>query len=182
MPFIGKLITIPPPGKRSAAILLEPVRVMADWRAISVQGAFAGTLGLLMTGTAAFAGGKAPACPAQDFPKFLNAFSESIELQKTFTRFPYKLTYLEDNPKPGPTEDIFVSRSRMITLEQAEFPLLANAAERKARGLFLRVDLDQIKGQEVKAVFGKDGADFTAVYHFIRNSCWELILIDDQSL
>lgn len=131
---------------------------------------------LLVVGASAHAGRLA--CPAQDLPTFLIAFAESIELQKTFTRFPYKYGYVDTNTEPE-----FTRRTRTVSREQAKFPLIQNTAERKARGLQMLMNIDDEQSLQARVTIVKEDTDWQVQYYFERTPfCWELVSIDDQSL
>ena len=133
---------------------------------------------LVKAGASATAAGNPPACPSQDLSTFLIAFAENVELQKSFTRFPYKYGYVDTDTEPE-----FTRRTRTVIPEQAKFPLIQNAAERKTHGLQILINVDDEQSLQARVTIVKEDTDWQVQYYFERTPfCWELVSIDDQSL
>jgi hypothetical protein len=116
-----------------------------------------------------------PQCPSQEFSGFLDAFAESVEIQKAFTRFPLKRQQLDLDAEPEPKPIL-----RSLSREHVRFPIIPNEAERKARLLGLRVD--ELTTRQAKLTLVKNDTDFQVSYFFTKNSCWKLERIEDWSL
>jgi hypothetical protein len=118
---------------------------------------------------------EATACPSQEFTEFLEAFSESKEVQKAFIRYPLVQQQVDAAADPEPKPFV-----RSLERHQVTFPVLPNKAERKAQSLVLRVD--QLASREAKLTLFKSDTDYQVSYFFRRGACWELERIDDASL
>lgn len=114
-------------------------------------------------------------CIAEDFPSFLIAFSESVDNQKVFTRFPLERLRIDIDADPEPKPLL-----ESITKEETKFPLMPNAKVRKAKGLTLRID--EQNAQRAKVTLLKEDTDFQVVYFFSREKCWMLVRVEDWSL
>lgn len=130
-------------------------------------------LALLGGAVAQARAGNSPQCPSQDLSTFLIAFSESIELQKAFTRFPLIKSYDEVDTK------LTLKRmEKSFNQQEMQFPLIPNTAARKTKGLRFIINLDEEKTQQARAILRPDAGN--AVYYFFeKNSCWELVGIND---
>lgn len=114
-------------------------------------------------------------CPSVEFDSFFDAFSERIEIQMEFTKFPLKKQLLDLNAEPEP-RPVF----RLIGRKQIRLPLIPNAADRKIRSLNLAVE--KLTEREAKVLLTKSDTDYQVVYFFRKNSCWRLERIEDWSL
>jgi len=120
-------------------------------------------------------GGNQIACPSRDFSEFIEAFSESNEMQMTFTRYPLQQLRLDLSAKPEPKPVV-----RELRRDQVSFPVIPNKAERKKKSLVLRID--ENKSTHVKLTLVKPDTDYQVEYFFGLNSCWRLERIEDWSL
>lgn len=114
------------------------------------------------------------ACPAQDFSEFIIAFSENIEVQMAFTKYPLQQQRLDANAEPEPKPVL-----RELRREQVSFPVIPNQAERKKQSLVFRIN--ENKSNYKKLTILKDDSDYQVDYFFSRNSCWRLERIEDWS-
>jgi len=119
--------------------------------------------------------GAPAACPSQDFLEFMEAFSESTEVQRAFTRFPLERQHLEVSAEPEPRPLV-----RKLGRDQVELPVLPNKDERKAKSLGLRVE--KLASTQAQVVLEKSDTDYRVSYFFSRAACWELERIEDGSL
>jgi hypothetical protein len=111
-------------------------------------------------------------CPG-DFAVFLARFSEDVGFQREFTA----PTVVTRAPASGADSETVIARRPRSDLT---YPLLPPAAERRARGLKERAQL-----QGHRATFRIDLPDsdaWSVEYGFERRGCWSLVRIDDQSL
>lgn len=116
------------------------------------------------------------ACPSQDFPKFLKAFSESKKIQIAFTKYPLRKQQLDLNADPEPKPFI-----RNLERHQIEFPVFPGEAKRKKESLNLRID-KLTSGKAELTIRASDSDSYQVSYFFSKNSCWKLERIEDWSL
>ena len=127
-------------------------------------------LALVLQGCAA-----QPTCPSQELPAFLDAFAESVPLQRTFITYPLLQQRVDVRALPEPrTEERFRKPSEL------QFPLFPSAAVRRAAALEMRIA--QLTSDRAQVTVFKPDADEQVRYLFIRNSCWRLERISDDSL
>ena len=115
-----------------------------------------------------------PACPSQDFREFLNVFSESIVIQRAFTKYPLKKRQLK--VKAGSEPRPFV---RHLDRNQINFPVIPAETERREKHLILQ--FFDYSGPAGEAMLVKSDTDFQILFKFEKNSCWQLTSIDDQT-
>jgi hypothetical protein len=114
-------------------------------------------------------------CPSQDFDKFLNAFTENIEIQMTFTNYPLKTLHLNfaAQPEAKPVRSS-LSRSRVV------FPIIPDKAKLKSDSLTLRID--ELSASRAKISILKVDTDYLVHFYFRKNNCWKLEHKEDWSL
>ena len=114
-------------------------------------------------------------CPSQDFSEFLKMFSESVVIQKAFTKYPLVKQQLDlaADPKPKPI-------IRNLRPNQVSFPVMPGESERRLRSLTLHIE--KIEPTKAKLSIAKVDTDYQVSYFFIKNSCWNLGRIEDWSL
>lgn len=113
-------------------------------------------------------------CPSGDFKTFLDAFSESKELQVKLTNFPLqKLHVIDAEPEPKPVVK-FIDRS------QVTFPLIPSVTERRSRKLTVR--FDAVSRHKAKITLRKEDTGYQIAYFFKKDDCWRLVRIEDWSL
>jgi hypothetical protein len=129
-------------------------------------------------------------CPSQSFPAFLEAFGESVEIQRSYTRIPLAYGQLNAGLIGTPRENEAV-RTRTINAFDA-IPIsdgkdggriLRSKAKRRERGLQLRVERDREDSQDTKIVTVLlPHTGFHLEYQFANtDACWELVRIDDRT-
>lgn len=130
-----------------------------------------------LSGTQAVMHAKAPhsTCPSREFSAFLSMFSESVDIQRDFTRYPLERQHLDLGTSPEPKPVV-----RSLQRNQVSFPVIPGAAERKLKSLSLRVE--NVDYGAVKLLLVKADTDYQVVYLFRRDSCWSLYRIEDWSL
>lgn len=113
-------------------------------------------------------------CPAYDFAKFSREFTESVDVQKAFTKYPLLRTWLVDGPLEPVEERGYFEESKL------EFPIIPNAAERLRDGL--RMDVTDRTSASAKLMVWIDDTDAMIIYHFEKHGCWYLTKKENQSL
>jgi hypothetical protein len=113
-------------------------------------------------------------CPSADFAAFLTAFAESTALQEAFTRFPLaKRSVVDADPEPRQVE-------ALLSRADVTFPVFPSEARRAVQGLASRVEQDGPARRSV--VVAKPDTDYQISFVFEKSDCWQLVLVDDQSL
>jgi hypothetical protein len=119
-----------------------------------------------------------PPCPSQDFPVFLDAFGESVEVQRGYTRIP--LVY--DQPREG---ERTINSFDAIPISDGRDGgrILRGKAKRQQRGLKVKVEPDREDAQNTKTVtVVLPHTGFHLEYQFAStDTCWELVRIVDRS-
>lgn len=114
-------------------------------------------------------------CPATDFSEFLKAFADSEVIQRAFTKFPLKKQQLDSIGGAEPKRVI-----KTLNRQEVRFPLVPLQAARKTDGLNLRIE--EVSPRIATAMLYKIDSDYQVSYEFVRNGCWVLIAINDQSI
>ena len=114
-------------------------------------------------------------CPSQDFGTFLTAFANDAGMQEAFTRRPLHSDSIDvaAEPEPKPV-------SRMLDGAELRFPLMPSQQRQEQEGLKMRWTLNGNDKAEV--LLAKEDTDYRTAYFFIRNDCWRLYRIRDDSL
>lgn len=118
---------------------------------------------------------KSPQCPSKNFADFLNAFTESVEIQKAFTKFPLKIQMLDLDSEPDPMPVI-----RFLNKRKISFPVIPSALIMKSESLSVKVY--DINKRLVTVMLSKSDTDYKVYYSFRKIYCWELYYIEDWSL
>jgi len=111
-------------------------------------------------------------CEEADFIPFAERYIENVDLQKKFTKTPLKESQIIDSTSKTP---IF----RNINKKKPLFPIIPSREARKKEGLKVRFELDKTIG---RVVLYKEDTDYMIIYIFKKNSCWNLIAIQNWSL
>jgi hypothetical protein len=119
-------------------------------------------------------------CPSQDFPAFLDAFGESVDVQRGYTHIPLVYgTPKED--KAFTTRTINSFDSIPVYSSKDGGRILRSKAKRREAGLKLTVQPGGDDKTKVATVV-LPGTKFHLEFHFENtDSCWELVRIDDRS-
>lgn len=124
--------------------------------------------------------GDAVACPSQDFTEFLTAFTQSVELQKAFTRFPIRHQYFDSSKgKPFGEPEAVVEH---LNKQQIKFPVMETSAQRNKHRYLLDIVVDKADGRIAKANVYRENSDDAMSFHFVRDSCWRLVNIEDAAM
>ena len=114
------------------------------------------------------------ACPSTDFSAFLTAFSERVDVQKSFVQQPLKMvTTVAGDPEPE-------MEKRSLSGEELKFPIIPDQAKREVQGLTLTVKEE--RGDRAVAILQKPDTDYVFEYRFVRGQCWRLEEVMDYSL
>lgn len=119
--------------------------------------------------------GIAKLCPSSDFRKFLDAFTENENIQRSFTHDPVVMLQLDDKADPEPT-----SFTRELKPGQISFPVIPPLAERDLKGLSISVD--QVAESNAKITLFKEDTGWRVHYLFEKGECWQLVRIEDRSM
>ena len=114
-------------------------------------------------------------CPAHDFSNFIKVFSENVNIQIAFTKYPLQQQKLDLNAEPEPKPVM-----RKLLRDQVLFPVMPNALERRKKSLVLKIDEERLN--HVNLTIFKEDTDYKVSYFFKKYSCWHLERIEDWSL
>ena len=114
-------------------------------------------------------------CPATDFSVFIRAFANDVNIQKTFTKYPLKYQRVDLDSEPDPK-----AITQELNRNQIQFPILALHEERVNHSL--EIQIDNINTNNAEITLFKPDTDYQITYHFIKNFCWYLVFVDNQSL
>ena len=143
-----------------------------------------------------------PACPSKEFTRFFDTFSESAEIQKTFTQLPLiyglrleyppklskrKIASFEEIPSYDPEHFGAIFPTQAVRDEFGNFISMVIDADdhrvaawrRYTAGANIKVGAGV---NSVSAVLGVEGTGVSVRYRFHRlKNCWYLYEIDDNS-
>ncbi|MEE7504969.1 hypothetical protein ACLBXO_08900 [Methylobacterium sp. C33D] len=117
----------------------------------------------------------APACPAQDFPRFLAAFADDVAVQKAFVTVPLRSDAIDPEAQPEPKPV-----TTMLGADALRFPLMPSLRKQRADGLKQALSAAGADAMRVKLFKPDTGLQIT--YTFRRTACWTLDRIEDDSL
>jgi hypothetical protein len=114
------------------------------------------------------------ACPSSEFPAFLAAFSERVDVQKAFVQQPLKMaTTVAGDPEPE-------MQKSNLSGDQLKFPIIPDKTTRDTQGLTLTVK--EARDKKAIAILQKPDTDYVFEYRFVRGQCWRLEEVADYSL
>jgi hypothetical protein len=131
-----------------------------------------------------------PPCPSQEFPVFLDAFGESVEVQRGYTRIPLTYAQLNAGLIGTPKEAEAVNARTINSFDAIPISdgkdggrILRSKAKRQQRGLRVKVEPDREDAPGTKTVtVVLPHTGFHLEYQFANtDACWELVRIDDRS-
>lgn len=114
-------------------------------------------------------------CPSVIFSDFIRVFSESGDVQRTFTKIPLKKQNLNLDEEPEPKEII-----RFLTRQQIKFPVMPLKQERINK--LLQIRIDKVSSNKAQVSLIKPDIDYQVMYFFTKKNCWRLEKIEDWSL
>lgn len=107
-------------------------------------------------------------CPSQDFDVFLKAFANRIEVQKSFTQYPYKTVVDDDAHMDSGPQTFEFSR------EQVEFPVMLGDAQLTQHGASMESEEKASDWYQVSTHSEGSGA-YSMIFNFHRREgCWYL--------
>jgi hypothetical protein len=129
-------------------------------------------------------------CPSQDFPVFLDAFGESVDIQRGYTHIPLVYGQLNAGLIGTPRENEAVKTRTINSFDAIPISdgkddgrILRSKAKRRERGLKIKVEPDREDSQNTKIVTVLlPNTGFHLEYQFASTeACWELVRIDDRT-
>ncbi|MEN3748011.1 hypothetical protein TPR58_12620 [Sphingomonas sp. HF-S3] len=127
-------------------------------------------------GTAGVAHAEAAPCPASNFDGFLKAFSDSAQVQRSFTAPTVQVTEIDATAEPEPRE-----MTRSQPRASLRFPVMMSTADQSSDGLSASVTRPDAETVRVK--LEKPDTGYQLSYSFRpRGNCWELFAKADTSL
>jgi hypothetical protein len=129
-------------------------------------------------------------CPSQDFPAFLDAFGESVEVQRGYTHIPLAYGQLNAGLIGTRRENEALTTRTINSFDAIPIfdgkdggRILRSKAKRRERGLKIRVEPDREDDQNTKtATILLPRTGFHLEFQFVSTeTCWELVRIDDRS-
>jgi hypothetical protein len=129
-------------------------------------------------------------CPSENFAAFLDAFGESVEIQRAYTHIPLVYGQLNAGLIGTPREkDALATRTinsfDAIPISDSKDAgrILRSKVKRRERGLKIRVEPDREDSENTKVVTVLlPHTGFHLEYQFANNeACWELVRIDDRT-
>lgn len=119
--------------------------------------------------------GSTQQCLYGDFPQFLRAFADDVDLQKRHIKYPLNSKYVDANAWPEPKQ---VTQS--LRKNQIHFPVIPSEFERRKQSLGMRVI--RLQGDDYEVSVYKEDAGYKVSYFFSKNICWTLVRINDESI
>jgi hypothetical protein len=118
--------------------------------------------------------GSVSMCKQENFQAFIDHFSESIDAQKKYSRFPIEKLQVDALADPEPLPQEFSLEKWQIV-----FPIFPDPDEIKSESLSIDISTT---GNEAKVRLFKPDTDYLIEYFFQHDGCWTLIRIEDWSL
>lgn len=113
-------------------------------------------------------------CKAKNFDVFFKKFTESIEMQKSCTRFPFEKLELSEEGEE------MVPRKLQLRSEQITYPLILSKKQQIEQNLNFHIEIKNNK--KAKVILYKPNTGYKMVYRFIKKKTWQLIKIEDWSI
>ncbi|MDC6407757.1 hypothetical protein LOD50_02395 [Xylella fastidiosa subsp. multiplex] len=105
-------------------------------------------------------------CPGEDFTTFFKKFSNDVNIQRAFTKYPLRIKELDLSAAPEVKKVVKHLRS-----DQVHFPVFPLKAERERKS---------IEMHDEKILY-QPGKDYLMAYEFVKDDCWYLSSIDNRS-
>ena len=126
---------------------------------------------------------KANGCPSQNFPTFLKAYRNNLDIQKAFTVIPLKFNNF--HPSFGEKPDVsYLTAADLYEVEpsEAQFPIFNNAQGLEAEGVKLSMKKQSSRWYSVQTGGMEGTGANTYDFDFKKlNGCWRLVEITDFS-
>lgn len=126
---------------------------------------------------------KISSCPSQDPRLFLKKYSAHVELQKKYTFYPLKYTYVVNDP----SSDNFLNEETMLIKDISSLPYVKNnnsifpsKMTRDREGILIKIKKNN---DTFVANLYKPDTDYINVFTFAwKENCWALISINSKSI
>ncbi|MFM9381204.1 lysozyme inhibitor LprI family protein [Pseudomonas sp. UV AK001] len=116
------------------------------------------------------------ACPSEEFPAFLTAFSASSESQRRLTAMTVKSLVLK--PVAGKDRSTFEPSTSGVSGASFTYPLMAAITPGKTPG----VEIEEVDDSHINVVDKRAGNSNVKIFNFSRQACWVLEGIEDWSV
>lgn len=116
------------------------------------------------------------ACPSEEFPAFLTAFSASSESQRRLTAMTVKSLVLK--PVAGKDRRTFEPSTSGVSGASFTYPLMAAVTPGKTPG----VEIEEVDDSHVNVVDKRAGNSNVKIFNFSRQACWVLEGVEDWSI
>ena len=112
------------------------------------------------------------ACPSEEFPAFLTAFSASSESQRRLTAMTVKSLVLK--PVAGKDRSTFEPSTSGVSGASFTYPLMA--------AITPGVEIEEVDDSHVNVVDKRAGNSNVKIFNFSRQACWVLEGVEDWSI
>ncbi|AXI84418.1 hypothetical protein AF72_12485 [Xylella taiwanensis] len=109
-------------------------------------------------------------CPGEDFSSFFKKFSDDENIQRAFTQSLLRIKELDLSAAPEVKKVV-----KHLRHDQIQFPVFPLRAEREKKSLEI------ISRNLNERILIQPGKDYLMAYKFVKNGCWYLSSIDNQS-
>jgi len=116
------------------------------------------------------------ACPSEEFPAFLTAFSASSESQRRLAAMTVKSLVLK--PVAGKDRSTFEPSTSGVSGASFTYPLMAAITPGKTPG----VEIEEVDDSHVNVVDKRAGNSNVKIFNFSRQACWVLEGVEDWSI
>ncbi|WP_440974892.1 lysozyme inhibitor LprI family protein [Pseudomonas koreensis] len=116
------------------------------------------------------------ACPSEEFPAFLTAFSANSESQRRLTAMTVKSLVLK--PVAGKDRSTFEPSTSGVSGASFTYPLMVAIKPGKTPG----VEIEEVDDSHVNVVDKRAGNSNVKIFNFSRQACWVLEGVEDWSI
>ncbi|ALR07574.1 hypothetical protein XFHB_12770 [Xylella fastidiosa] len=109
-------------------------------------------------------------CPGENFKAFSKKFSNDVNIQRAFTKYPLRIKELDLSAAPEVKKVVKHLRS-----DQVHFPVFPLQEERQRKSIEMNDD------PNLTMMLYQSGKDDVMVYAFVKDDCWYLSSIDNRS-
>ncbi len=115
-------------------------------------------------------------CPGEDFTTFFKKFSNDVNIQRAFTKYPLRIKELDLSAAPEVKKVVKHLRS-----DQVHFPVFPLKAERERKSLDIINGTGRYLNENRKIILIQPNTDYLMLYEFVKNDCWYLSSTDNRS-
>lgn len=126
------------------------------------------------TQAAAAPAAKPETCPDLDFASFLKRFESSVDVQRASAADPLTMQSVDPDAQPEPAPVI-----KQVPLAEVEFPIMFDAAGRKAEGL--EQSVHELAADRREVTVNVPDTGIQTRYEFQASPCWKLIKVSDDT-